>query len=123
MQYCAEIVSQTIFHRHRVVDIILLPLLLLCTICIICGILCGKIVDLMYWYNKKHQLKQKQMIGHLMHRGVVVQFKGVNSKFKHYNNKKNNCWHFNRNFTGFFTRTTTTMRTMWNTTSIMMSGK
>lgn len=119
MQYCAEIVSQTIFH-HRVVDIILLPLLL-CTICFVCGNLCKKIVDLMYSFNKKHQLKQKQMIGHL-HRGIVVQSQGVISKFKHYNNKKNNRWHFNRIFTGYFTRTTT-MRTMWNTTSIMMSGK
>lgn len=119
MQNCAEIVSQTIFHRC-VVDIILLPLLL-CTICIICGILCGKTIVLMYSYHKKHFLKQKQMIGYL-HRGIVVQLKGVVSKFKHYNNKKNNRWHFNRNFTGYFTRTTT-MRTMWNTTSIMMSGK
>lgn len=119
MQYCAEIVSQTIF--HRCVDIILLVVLY--TICIVCGILCGKILhDLMYSYNKKYQLKQKQMIGHL-HRGIVVQLKGVHSKFKHYNNKKNNCWHFNRIFTGYFTRTTATTRTMWNTTSIMMSGK
>lgn len=118
MQNCAEIVSQSISQRCAV-DIIVL--LLLCTICIVCGILCGKIVDLMYSYNKKYQLNQKQMIGHL-HRGIVVQLKGVHSKFKHYNNKKNNRWHFNRCFTDYFTRATTT-RTMWNTTSIMMSGK
>lgn len=112
MQNCVEFVSQTIFHRC-VVDIIL------CTICFVCGILCGKI--LMYSHHKKHFLKQKQMIGYL-HRGIVIQLKGVISKLKHYNNKKNNRWHFNRNFTGYFTRTTKT-RTMWNSTSIMMSGK
>lgn len=124
MQYCAEIVLQTILHRssiqsviHHCIDTIVL-LLLLCTICSICCVLCPKIVDLMYSYNKTHLLNQKQMIGHLHRR---YQFKGVVSKFKrYYNNKKNIRWqHFNRIFTGDITKT----RTMWNNTSIMMSGK
>lgn len=125
MQNCAEIVLQTIFHRSSILSVIhhcigtIVLLLLLCTICIVCGILCSQIVDLMYSYNKTDLLNQNQMIGHLHHR--VDQFKGVFPKFKrYYNNKKNNRWHFNRIFTGDITRTSSTM---WNNTSIMMSGK
>lgn len=116
MQYCAEIVMRT--HFHHCVDIILL---LLCQICAVCGNYCVKIVDLMYSFKKLHLLKQNQMIGHL-HRSGVAHVKGVISKFKRCNNKKNNRWHFNRIFTGEIT-TTTTMTTMWNNASIMMSGK
>lgn len=130
MQHCAEIVFQTIFHRSSIVSVvhhcidIILVLLVLCTICFVCGVLCAKIVDLMYSFDQAHLLNQNQMIGHL-HRGIVVQLKGVISKFKRYYNKKNNRWHFNRIFTGNISTTTssTTMRTMWNNTSIMMSGK
>lgn len=129
MQYCAEFVLQTIFHCtsilsvvHHCVDIILLLLLAssLCQICRGCGIYCEKIVDLMYSFHKSYLLNKNQMIGHL-HCGVVVHSKGaVISKFKRCNNKKNNRWHFNRIFTGEIH--TTTMTTMWNNASIMMSG-
>lgn len=115
MQYCVDSALQT--HFHHCVDIIWS---LLYRICVVCGIYCAKIGDLMYSFHKSHLLKQNQMIGHL-HRGRVVHLKGVISKFKRYNNKTNNRWHFNRIFTGEIQ--TTTMTTMWNQTSAMMSGK
>lgn len=116
MQHCAGLI---ISYPSKIQSVICACIqIILWTVSIYCGIICEKISDLMYSYKLRLLKKKHQMYGHLH----CVHLKGVGFMCKHLNNKKNFRWHSNHFVCGV-TRNTTTTRNMWNTLSIIMSGK
>lgn len=115
MQHCADTESRKSIHLTSILSVIYHCVqIVLCTVSLICAVICAKTVYLMYSYKKHMPTTKHQMIGHL--RGDI--FRGVLKFKKHLHDTKNNCWHFNRVFTG-----ATLTTNMWNNTSVMMSGK
>lgn len=113
MKHCAEIVSCTSIHLTLILSIVCHCVQII--LCMICGVVCDKTVNLMHAYEKYMQTTKKHSMYRSLH-GVI--FRGV-LKFKHLNNKNNHWQHSNR----FSTGTLTLTRKMWHNTFVMMSGK
>lgn len=115
MQHC---IGQIISYPSKIQSVICVCIqVILWTVAIYCVIICGKISDLMYSMKLRLRAKKHQMYGHLH----CVNLRSGHYLRKHFNNKKNFRWHFNHFVCG--TTSTSTTKNMWNTMSVIMSGK